>query len=161
MSEAKGVLLNDLFESKAFHDVNKIPNCLIESMFNIVNELNLINLKEQKISGFGLNMSLMPMVRFGPCSIEPCNHFLDLMDKSLIWAINEMNKIRSSKKLANILESFRLELIQVVKQNNINLDNLNFYDKLTVCHPDLHPGIIFVDPITFQINSVIDWEWCY
>jgi hypothetical protein len=162
MSSAKGTLLKELFDLKDFKDVNKMPNALIENMLDLVKEIELIKLNNdcQKIAGFDLSMSLRhPIVRFGPW-IEACNNFLEFLDKNLIWTINEMNKIKSFRKLANDLDLFRLELIKVVENNN-DLDNLNFKDEMNICHSDLHPGNIFVDSNTFKVSSVIDWEWCH
>lgn len=161
MSSAKGTLLKELFDLKDFKDINKMPNVLIENMLDLIKQIESIKLSGcQKISGFDLSMSLrQPIVRFGPW-IEACSNFLEFLDKNLIWTINEMNKIKSFKKLANDLDLFRLELIKVVENNN-DLDNLNFKDEMNICHSDLHPGNIFVDPNTFKVSSLIDWEWCH
>ena len=40
------------------------------------------------------------------------------------------------------------------------MNNLKFDNFLWISHNDLNPTNIIVDPETFEISAIIDWEWC-
>lgn len=70
-----------------------------------------------------------------------------------------MKKLRKYKDLAEELENCRLELKQVVADNQ-DLDGLNFGETKVLSHGDLNSANIFLDPNTYDIIGIIDWGSC-
>jgi hypothetical protein len=158
MNKVKGKLLGDLIDEK-FQDVNCLPEKLIDQMLEVFKQLRSVKFSQNKIGSFDLNMNIVALAQFGPF-IEPCDNYLQFINKQLEWSIKEMNKIKIYKKLANELEMFRKNLNQIVLDKKC-LDNLNFNDEMSLTHGDLHAGNVFVDPDTYEITAIIDWEWAH
>ena len=158
MNRARGKVLGELIDEK-FQDVYQLPEKLIDQMLDVFKQLKSIRFSVEKIGSFDLNMNIVSLVQFGP-NIEPCDNYLEFINKQLEWSIKEMNKIKIYKKLANELETFRKNFNQVVREKKI-LDHLNFNDQMSLVHGDLHAGNIIVDPDTYEITAIIDWEWSH
>jgi len=71
-----------------------------------------------------------------------------------------MKKIKIYKELVKKIELFQENLNKIAKENS-DLDDFNFNDKMSLVHGDLHAGNIFVDPDTYEITAIIDWEWAH
>jgi hypothetical protein len=70
-----------------------------------------------------------------------------------------MNKINRFKQIANDLEVFKEILIRICKENT-QLNNLNFEDEMSFVG-DFNGWNILIDPITFEITNITDWQFSY
>lgn len=93
------------------------------------------------------------------CPVEPCETFYEFIDQQLKWCVKEMNKLKKYKSLASDLEKMRDELGTVVEENP-DLNRLNFGDSMSFSHGDLNSGNILVDPKTWELTGIIDWDFC-
>ena len=157
MNKINGKILGELIDEQ-FQDVNQLPDKIINQMIDIFKQFKQIKLNDSnRIGCFDLEMNIKSIVQFG-INIGPCDTYLDFINEQLEWCCKEMNKIKIFKKISNDLELFRQSLIKICNENK-DLDNLNFNDEMNVYHGDLHAGNIFIDPETYEITGIIDWEW--
>ena len=156
MKKVKGRVLRELIDEK-FQNVNQLPEKIIDQMLCLLKELNSIKFKEEKLGNFDLSMNIVSDV--WP-EVEPCEKFLELINKRIDWSIKEMKKIKIYKELVKKIELFQENLNKIAKENS-DLDDFNFNDKMSLVHGDLHAGNIFVDPDTYEITAIIDWEWAH
>jgi aminoglycoside phosphotransferase (APT) family kinase protein len=156
------ILINRIkgkFLGEEFKNANEIPDKVINQMLNIFKELKSI--KFSTIIGCfddSLSICTTPW-NHGPIEYAS-ESYLDYINKILTWSIKEMNKINKYKQIAKDLEVFQDILIQICKENE-NLNNLNFYDEMSLVHNDLNSWNILIDPITFEITGILNWESSY
>lgn len=155
LSRVKGKCLCEEFKS-----ANEIPEKIIHQMLDIFKQLKEIKFKDNKIGCFDESMSVATSV---------CNHapveassetFLEYLDQNLAWVVKEMFKIRKFKQIATDLEVFRVLLRQICNENEF-LNNLNFDDEMSLVHSDLNGLNILINPITFEITAITDWQSSY
>jgi hypothetical protein len=154
MEKCKGVMLHDVIPKQA----DQVPERFLDQYLTIRKTLkcDIIPQRHQRIGSFDAEMNIAPAI-FDQPSIEAPATYLEFVNMHLIYAISEMKKIKILRKLADDLNAMRLDLVEKVSQSNTN--SLNFDDQMTVCHNDVTCRNIVVDPDTFEITAVLDWEW--
>lgn len=134
------------------------PETLIDDTIDIIKQLRSIKLNTcPKIGRFDLNMNIVPCSEHETTS----DTYLEFVNKSLEISINEAKKIKNFHQLAERLNECRLELNEKVKFDS-RTNYLNYDDEFHVIHGDFNASNVLIDPYTWKIVSVLDWEWsCY
>jgi hypothetical protein len=109
MKKVKGRVLCELIDEK-FQNVNQLPEKIIDQMLCLLKELNSIKFKEEKLGNFDLSMNIVSDV--WP-EVEPCEKFLELINKRIDWSIKEMKKIKIYKELVKKIELFQENLNKI------------------------------------------------
>lgn len=154
MERIKGRILSDLIDSANDEQIE----FLIEQMFEFVGEIKAIKIKQNKIGCFDEEMNVSFLVHDGP-TLEVCDNYLEYIDKQLVFSAKEMKKFKKHQHLGEQLENVRLRLNEIVKLNP-NLNSLDFNDQKSVFHGDLNGSNIMLDPASFKINAILDWDFC-
>ena len=85
--------------------------------------------------------------------------FVEYLYENLTWTAKEMNKITRFRQIAKDIDVFKEILVRICKENP-ELNNLNFEDEMGFV-ADLNGWNILIDPITFEITQISDWQSSY
>ena len=107
---------------------------------------------------FSSNMSIDFLLQDGP-TLTSSPTYLAYLSKHFEWNVKEIKKLNKYSHLAKRLDEIHLELIDICKQNRIALNDLNFNDEPTFVHGDLNASNILIDPVSFDLTAIIDWEF--
>jgi hypothetical protein len=155
MEKAKGCQLSKVIPSTA----NETPKSLIHEMIGYIRQIKYLNVfadadprREATTSVFcclGENLQPIP--------IYPVNtlhsNFLDLWNEMIVCHIEEIKKIKIFSKVADILDEKRLKVMRLSNDPSCSVN------KPFLAHSDLNDTNIFVEPESFRITCIIDWEW--
>jgi serine/threonine protein kinase len=150
MEKLEGVLLKEILPKQ----VDQVPDTIIDQLIEYSLEFDKINLHENQIGTFGVELNLQPMY---PCVLTYDN-YLDYFSSFLNYNIGEMTKIGYLRELAQTLNSKRDELHRKATDSMSKCNRLDFEDKICFTHTDLNSTNIIVDPKTLKITGIIDWE---
>lgn len=138
-----------------------VPQKLIDQVLECVRELSNISpffMNPNLISSLNLELRNAPLLQDG-CRVEPCETFFSFIDQQLRWSVKEMRKMSKYTSLADEVIRVRDDLAELVGANP-DLDYLNFGDSMTFSHGDLNAGNILVEPNTWELTGIIDWDFC-
>lgn len=155
INKCKGKYLQEEFKK-----ANEVPEKIILHMLDIFKQLKEAKLNQKRIGCFDESMNICTsLFSHGPIDASS-DYYSEYVDKCLTWIIKEMNKIKKFKQIAQDLDVFKNILNQICRDNP-DLNNLNFNDDMHIVHSNLNGYNILIDPITFEILSIPNWDSCY
>ena len=157
MEKIEGKLLLEVLPKKS----SQIPDSIIDEMIEVVKQLRSLTntyqatINSSKLIGcFDIDLKLIPIYP----THKLYDNYLEFFNDNLKYSIKQFHKIKRLESLGKDLEKKLNDLNQRVR-NRPELNNLKFDNFLWISHNDLNPTNIIVDPDTFKLNGIIDWEW--
>ena len=152
-------LPGEVLENLITNDIYDLPDRLFDDIIAIVQEIKYLKEFDPKIIGaFDENMNLTDLTLDGP-TIKKSSSFIDFLNQQFNFSLKEVKKIKKYSALANRLEKFQADLNEFTK-NNPQTNELNFSDTMAIQHGDLNASNILVDPETYKITGILDWDFC-
>lgn len=157
MEKVSGVPLLDIIDHiKSDNILNKIINQML-LYYKILREIKNEKIDKNKIGCFKEDLEITDLIFDGPI-LKVSNNYLEYIDQQFLFAIKESKKIKKFKILGEKLENLRNKLIEAVNSNPL-VNNLNFNDEMTIIHGDLNSSNIMIDPNSYEITGILDWEF--
>eukprot|EP00026_Physarum_polycephalum_P006053 Phypoly_transcript_06093.p1 GENE.Phypoly_transcript_06093~~Phypoly_transcript_06093.p1 ORF type:complete len:403 (+),score=76.75 Phypoly_transcript_06093:319-1527(+) len=93
--------------------------------------------------------------------VAPCSSFKEWIVGTLKFRIQEMKRLATEHPdlYHPFIPQFEKIVSQVENTDLLTDASWSASDKLTICHVDINSANVLVEPTTFELKAVIDWEW--